>query len=182
MYSTLKPAAPGKLGLVLWLCLMGGCQHSVDTTPPGDVQTTNAVRKRIGVREILPSWSFYLREFGCEKWKHGDRLCKIVQRTHHESESEEKEYPDIVWEEDYYYGPGKLNDPDGDYMDEQVIVHFEYGQSRFFLSYAGENPRLISLIHGLTPVHESGYAGQSNKDTLAVADEMLKEFGLTRLE
>jgi len=112
------------------LCV--GCMPSgMDTTPPANVAGTNAIRKKIGIRQIHKKWKFYIREFNCEKWQSSNRLVKNVQY------SEGAEHASILWEQDYYYGAGWLRDPDGEKVPEQVVVSYDYGQSRFFRERAG---------------------------------------------
>ena len=148
-----------------FITLIVGCQQ-FDAVPPSDIVSTNRNRKQIGIRQISSRWSFYIREFGCEKWKDGDLLSKIVQRTGNEDENS------ILWEQDYYYGRGKLTDPDGVSTREMVSILYDYSNSKFFIAYVGENTNAQSIVGNLT-ITDQGYAGASNKSTLATADQLL---------
>ena len=165
------------------LLLVGCSQPAMDTTPPTNIAASNAIRKKIGIRQIQNAWKFYGREFDCEKWQAGKQLVKIVQRSGPEK------HASLFWEQDYYYGTGSLSDPDGVKMQEQVVVTYDYDQARFFVAYTGENKQALNIINNIVVydpkpgdvVSEMGHAGKSNTETLKVADELTKLIGQNRL-
>ena len=171
--------------IVSTFVLFAGCSLTeVDTVPPTNVASTNAVRKAIGIRQIQKNWKFYIREFDCEKWQAGNSLVKIVQLS-----GTEEEHAPVLWEQDYYYGTGWLRDPDGDKMKEQVVVSHDYTQSRFFVAYVGENANAKAIISSIIvyepkpgiAISELGHAGANDAETLKVADKLLKLIGKNRL-
>jgi len=145
----------------------------LSTNRPSDVDATNKVRARYGIRLIKPDWQFYRREFGAEDWKdrqgHG---CKRVQR--------DEDSRRIVWEEDYYATGASFVTVNGVRAWEQLTIHFDYGEQKFYIGYIGVDATVKAVEKSLN-LKDKGYAGKSNTDTLKVADTILKKWGKARL-
>ena len=163
-----------KYALCLWGALLSSCAPHTDfsTIPPKDIEKTNRVRERIGIRVIQSTWAFYGSEFGADKWENGGvGFCKCVQKNANNS---------IDWEEDYYYSGRSVTDPEKGKTWESLTVHYDYSVSRVFISYCGDNSRLQALTHTLRS-DKAGWIGTSDAETLKVADSILAMWGLSRL-
>lgn len=161
---------------VLGCSRRGGKGSDFSTVPPKDVQETNAVRKKLGIRLIKPAWTFYGRRSGAEDWADGKvGLCKRVQRAQGASK--------ILWEQDYYYTGATYvppADPQAGSVHEVLTISYHYGTKRFHVGYGGPDPRINAWMPALDD-SEFGHMGKTNEETLSVADKALSQLGLQRL-
>ena len=156
------------------MMLIMGCSSGFSTVPPTDTFATNAVRSKIGIREIKPGWVFLGREFSNETWMESSAAtgqCKSVHRSGNST---------IQWEEDYYPGVRTFVDPNGLTIHEYLTVHYDYLSGSFAISYFGKDPIIRGLMSGLRPT-SSGDAGANNAVTLDVADKILAIWKMKRL-
>jgi hypothetical protein len=160
--------------LVVAAQLLCGCSRPPgggwSTVSPNDTAKTNAVRETLKLRLIQPSWSFYGREFGTEKWSHNGRHTKIVHRPGHS----------IEWEQDYYYSGAKYIDPfSGNTDEERVIVSYDYDQKQFYVRYIGQNSAHRAICErGF--VHGKYGMTASVEVVFAAADQILETWGQSR--
>jgi hypothetical protein len=128
------------------------------------------MRETLKLRLIQPSWSFYGREFGTEKWSHRGRLAKIVHRPG----------PSIEWEQDYYYSGAKYIDPfSGNTVEERVIVTYDYDQKQIHVRYIGQNSAHRAICERGLNSDKFGKTGPSDV-VLSAADQILATWGQTR--
>ena len=185
---------------VVLLCLMTsitfcGCSEkeegrrsewSTEAPPPKSIVATNKIRQEHGVRQIKENWTFSYREFGAENWKDGQgRSCKRVYY--------DRNYKRILYETDKYVTGATFpsRDPDGGTSHEKLDITYYYAAKRFVISVTTNNKEIQSLFNQLKdrikyPTRDGGYLssgqmGQTNEETLKVADKILKMWGLERL-
>ncbi len=171
--------------MIVWICLLAiGCRDDggFSTVPPTDTKQTNQLRRKLHLRPIKESWSFYGRQGSEESWTdQAGAECKRVGR--------DQPGGAILWEEDYYYSGRTWEDPIDGTGWEMLTIHYVYGTKRFHLGYVGPNaaqtpsavdPAVVSLLEGLEEtVH--GQAGKTNEATLSAAEKILARWGLKRL-
>jgi hypothetical protein len=166
-----------KVAIIVVTILLLGCNvgnpGNFSTVKPTDIDETNEVRAKIGLREIQKDWNFY-SEFNAEKWskKGSDGLCKMVQRGVRGKM--------ILWEEDYYYSGGTYTTVDGTFH-EFLTIHYDYRTDQLCVAYVGGNTKSGSLVGSLPPLL-NGHAGATKDQTFAVADAILKQWGMSRLD
>lgn len=158
--------------ILISLIIFLGCerQSPYKKQPVIDVAKTNEIRKQLGIREIKNEWEFYVHQFGFDKWR-DNYECKVVKLN--------EELDRILWEQDYYYTGVTWTDYEGTHW-EFLTITYEYTSKLFSIYYIGQQTKLNSLQEGLERI-EYGFKSDTNEDTLKIADEMLKELGLTRL-
>jgi len=150
------------------------------------IRVTNEARQEHGVREIKQEWSFYGRQFGEEKWKDAKgNSCKVVacDRKYHMIESED----------DYYYSGVmfQYSDPDDGMTQEFLRISYYYPTKRFCIAVVTGNKEIELMVDRLPEFlgkpnifggySSSGSMGNTNEETLAVAEEILRRWGLERL-
>jgi hypothetical protein len=169
--------------LVLFMCLFGCEDWSTDPPTTENIAATNKIRRERGVREIKKAWTFYGRRSGREIWKeHPEGRCKTVHY--------DKSYDKIWIEHDYYYSGRTFRGFEGETVEKLLICYF-YGPDRFSLSILTGNRQIRSMVRGLKEWMEYpspdgdyltyGRMGETNEETLEVADKILKMWGLERL-
>jgi hypothetical protein len=166
-----------RLFMILMLVSALSCSPRTDfsVVPPSDIASTNAVRKKLGIREIKPEWKFYGREFGEENWLYGSiGQCKKVHRK--------RDSDSIKWEEDYYYSGATYvsRDPDGGRGYEFLIIHYDYDDKRFYINYVGKNATIETSLRKLESTN-SGRRGTTDVETLKEADKILGSWKIPRL-
>jgi predicted nucleic acid-binding protein len=141
-------ARPGSAKWVLAFFLAGmtaasGClpRSDFDSTPPpaDDVLRDNAIRMKVGVRPVGPTWCYYGKEFGFEKWKVDCEkpLGKCVTRT---------EKGDLKCDTDIYYSGHQYRAADdGSLADESMSVVYDYRDNSARAVYCGTNEVLLAL-------------------------------------
>lgn len=174
-------------------CLVfGGCRKgdwSTDPPPPEKITATNKVRSELGIRQIKENWSFYGRRSGKESWKdENGNGCKDVIY--------DKNYETILSEADYYYSGRSFPTPDPDtFLDTSLVgemlqIVYDYRIKRFGIVVSTDNEEIQPMEDKLRDtkpyisdfsVAINGFMGRTNKDTLEVADKILKMWGLERL-
>ncbi|MHC4500732.1 MAG: hypothetical protein ACYS21_16670 [Planctomycetota bacterium] len=158
-------------------------------SPSADIiDSTNRIRREHGVREIKEEWSFYGREFGKEVWKDTKgNPCKTIVFTNDSYE--------VIWYEQDSYWTGRTfpsTDPDAGDNHERLILTHHYGASLFTVYAATDNKEIKSLVENLKLTYlypniygayqgGAGARGESNAETLEVADTILTKWGLSRL-
>ncbi|MGB2808882.1 MAG: hypothetical protein WBC22_14150 [Sedimentisphaerales bacterium] len=173
----------------LTICMVfSGCRKSdwsTDPPPAEKIAATNKVRSELGIRQIKENWIFYGRRSGNEGWKdENGNSCKDVMY--------DKNYEKILSEADYYYSGRLFPTPDPDtfldtsLVDENLQIVYDYRIKRFGIVVATDNEDIQSMedkLSDTTPdnVAINGFMGRTNKDTLEVADKILKMWGLERL-
>jgi len=170
--------------MLLAACMTcSGCSDSdwsTDPPSPDKIAATNKVRQKLGIRQMKDNWTFYGREFGCEKWKETQNaLCKRVKY--------DKEYETILWEEDRYYTGRQILTPDREagLVSECLSVYYDYRSDRFSLTVSTDDEDIMAMENALietTPEGKSfGFNARTNEETLEVADKILKKWNLKRL-
>lgn len=176
------------VSFVIAVCI-GSCEWrdwSTDPPPPESIAATNKIRKERGVRQIKETWTFYGRRSGKETWK--DETGWGCKNVHYD-----KDYDEIRAESDYYYSgrtfPGW--ERDGHMIRERLYISYFYGAGRFAITVTTDNKEIESMVEGLGdmmkfPTKYGSYVGygemgKTNKETLEVADKILKMWGLERL-
>ena len=178
--------------LIGGLCV--GCRErdsDFSTDPPGqaEISETNAIRKKLGIREIKSTWDFYGREFGVERWTTKNGLTTKTVRY------DDKEYMNIIAEEDHYYSGRMIPCPDGEGgpVDEKlnVVYHYPCGHVTFYvrtdIETIQEQEDKVSLeiypnLPECSKCRNSGFRAQTNEETLKVVDKILEMWGLDRLD
>jgi hypothetical protein len=163
---------------IFLLLFLLGCNvdnsGNFSTVMPTDVDETNEVRAKIGLREIQEDWTFYGKQFNADSWKKNGAIgeCKKVQRGVRGKM--------ILWEEDYYYSGATYTDIDGTGW-EFLTIHYDYRTDQLCVAYVGINTKSESLVSSLPPLL-NGHAGATKDQTFAVADAILKQWGTSRLD
>ncbi|MHC4656015.1 MAG: hypothetical protein ACYTDW_21635 [Planctomycetota bacterium] len=161
-------------------------EWSTEPPPPKSVVATNKIRIEHGLRQVKENWSFNYHEFGAENWKDSQgRPCKRVYY--------DRNYKRILYETDKYFSGAAFpsRDPDGGTSYENLQITYYYAAKRFVISVTTNNKKIESMFNQLKdrikyPTRDGGYLstgqmGQTNDETLEIADEILKTWGLERL-
>jgi hypothetical protein len=186
------------VSVLLYLAVIGGlsgCSDDSDWStgpPPADkIAQTNNIRRELGIREVQGDWAFYGRQFGVETWKQGQFQAKKVcyDDTFEEATAEGKpptayqysyDYNNILWEQDYYYTGRTFpsTTPDEGKVWEFLSLLYDYRTKRFGLDIITNDNQILAICssRGL----DSG-SGQTNEQTLEVADRILQLWGQDRL-
>ena len=158
------------------------------TEPPSAeiIANTNKIRKEHGVRLIKDDWTFYGRDSGKEIWyDKNDNSCKNVYWN--------RSYQYIRRETDKYNTGVTFPSPDfdGGTMWEKLNITYHYGPKCFTLGVITNNKEIENMVSELKsriryPDKYGSYTnwgsmGKTNKETLEVADRILKMWGLERL-
>jgi hypothetical protein len=189
---------PRTIPLVFIILVLGsasGCGMVNPTTPPAHARPTytaqsNLLRSRLGIRQVKAGWKYdglTADANTVDTWQshelRGWRNGKIVEFG--------KDHSHVVWERDYYYSGRIFTDPDPhNGTDEELLaIDYDYGSQRFLINYVGIDRTSRALLEDLSTASDGppGVAGQSmayvartNADTLAVADEILRRWHLSR--
>ena len=187
--------------IILVICLIissifSGCEDDKSTGPPPEdkyvtigpppqeeVERTNRIRAKIGIRQIKSDWVGKRRKDGAERWKDSKgRNCKGV--------GFDEKYEKIIAESDTYYTGRAFPclDPDGGISEERLIISYSYGPKLFTLMISTEDPFFLDKwlkpwdVTSTTEYCAGGHYGKSNEETLKIADEILDMWGLKRFE
>lgn len=155
---------------------------STNPPPPEKIEETNRIRRERGVREIKEDWTFYGRRSWKEEWKdEKGRGCKNVHFDRY--------YQEIRYETDYYYSGRTFHAFEGE-TEEILIIYYFCDPDRFSLSILTGNRQIRSMVRGLKewmryPSPDGDYIthgrmGETNEETLDVAEKILKMWGLER--
>lgn len=155
---------------VLCLCGLGSCNRSNSATskpaPTVNVAAESLRRNQIPLRQIKTNWTLYKSERNEEVWT-SRTGGEEVKRLHRSTTGL------LEWEEDYYYSGRTFSTIDG-VDQEKAVLHFDYLTGRHELYYVGQSPSVETLMSQLS-------VSSSNQQTLGVADQILKLWGLSRL-
>ncbi len=181
------------LAILFLLCsFCGGCRDSdFSTDPPAGetIRATNVIRQKLGVREIKDTWSFYGRRSDAEDWLLEGANAKPAKRVQYD-----KEYKNILWEQDYYYSGRMIPSIDGEGgpTEEMLTVTYSYACEHFTFVAKTDNPAVQSLedhicwnVQPSLPkcaCQKSGFRAQTNEETLKVVDKILEIWGIDRLK
>ncbi len=158
------------------------------TNPPSaeNIAATNKIRRERGVREIKDGWTFYGRRSGKEEWK--DETGWGCKNVHYD-----RCYKEIRSECDYYYSGRTFTrwNRDRPVFREQLLITYTYGADRFALMITTDNKEIESMVDGLEERMQFqtlsgeyvgfGNMGETNEETLEVAEKILKMWGIERL-
>ena|SRR2546429_7656519 len=144
-----------------------GRNPTSSAVPTTKAMAENQKREKLGLRQVKTIWYLYRTEFGAEDWKLKESDNWGSKRIQRDSSGK------LLWEEDYYYsGKTFMTDKGQDW--EMLTVHFDYGSGAFAVSYVGQDTTMAALLNKVA-------AHSTATEKLAVADEILKKWGMTRL-
>jgi len=174
---------PGSL-LALSCCLFGCKKGATPPTPasaPASTPAENTQRATLGLRQVKKGWHLYKIEFGEEVWAISSSDLREAKRIKRDSNGA------LVWEADCYYSGAMFTTIDGTSWEMiQVVYHWVPGDSaarigtpaaanELSVDYTGQNPAVAALLDAIKPT-------STNAEKLAVVDEILKMWGLSRLQ
>jgi len=137
-----------------------------------DVKQSNQVRKKIGIRQIQNSWTYYGTEFGAEDWVGAEGGYKRVQRDPHTGE--------LLWEEAYYYSGRSFVTNKGNHPVEMLTVHYDYLRKRFSVAGVTDDVTIDKMVDNLESGKEQSRQ-MINQETIRLADTILRKWKRKRL-
>ena len=160
-------------------------------SPPLDLEKTNEIRRIKNIRLINKSWVFRGREFGCDKWSFKNGCVKNIMYKD-DGFSIWSEYDIYSRGRTYkYLGPARFNDQSICTASEFLELSYLYDIDRFYISVSTDDINIKKLVEslGYKPMPQfsssssnAGYAGNTNQQTLKVADDILEKWGLQRID
>lgn len=158
------------IACVFFLCGLSSCNRNSSATSKtasaANVAAESARRTQVPLRQIKASWKFYKAERNEEVWT-STAGGEEVKRLHRSDKGL------LEWEEDYYYSGRTFSTIDGVNW-ENMVLHFDYLTGQFKLYYVGQSPAVETLMSQLP-------GSSTNQQTLSIADQILKLWGLSRL-
>lgn len=129
-------------------------------------ESANPLRSRVGLRQIGQTWICFRSNHGKDEWliNPNDRSAdKCVQ---YDLQGK------LLWENDSYFS-GHSIWIDGQTVQEQILIHYDYIRKNVEIWYIGNDPTVDGLV--------DTSSGALNVDVFAAADKILKFWGTSRL-